>query len=181
MTREDTLRAAARLLSRNGGATMDEVARAAGISRATLHRQFTGREALVRALEELCLRECEQAIEAARPDEDSALEAVRRIVVETEPSAGLLSFLFTELTEEALHEGWQRIEDRIADVLRRGKESGEIRVDLSTTWLVDALLSLIATGAWAVQMGRLAGTDYRESVLGTLFTGIQGTGERNKP
>ncbi len=46
--REHVLRSAADLLTRKSTATMDEVAKAAGISRATLHRQFAGRDALVR-------------------------------------------------------------------------------------------------------------------------------------
>src|SRR5882762_10209535 len=88
--REQVLRAAAGLLMRKGAATMDEVARAAGISRATLNRQFAGREALVRALEELGIVECEGALAKARLDDGPAADAVRRLVRELEPSAGLL-------------------------------------------------------------------------------------------
>ncbi|WP_231634010.1 TetR/AcrR family transcriptional regulator, partial [Streptomyces clavuligerus] len=78
--RERVLRAAAALLARKSTATMDEVAKAAGIGRATLHRHFAGRDALVRALEEFGLRELEAAVEEARPDEGSAPEALRRLI-----------------------------------------------------------------------------------------------------
>ena len=54
--REQVLRTAAALLSRKATATMDEVAKSAGIGRATLHRHFAGREALVKALEGLGIR-----------------------------------------------------------------------------------------------------------------------------
>src|SRR5690349_9858841 len=92
--REHVLRTAAALLTRKSTATMDEVAKAAGISRATLHRHFAGRDALVRALEVLGIAECEAALDAARLDEGTAGEAVRRLVSEIRPAAGLLAFLY---------------------------------------------------------------------------------------
>ncbi len=85
--RTQVLRAAAALLTRKATATMDEVARAAGIGRATLHRQFAGRDALVRALEELGLQELEAALDAAAIDEGPEDEAVRRLVSAVEPVA----------------------------------------------------------------------------------------------
>ncbi|MEU6408227.1 TetR family transcriptional regulator [Microbispora sp. NPDC046933] len=42
--RDHVLRCAADLLSRKATATQDEIAKAAGISRATLHRHFAGRD-----------------------------------------------------------------------------------------------------------------------------------------
>lgn len=67
--RDHVLRTAAALLSRKATSTMDEVARAAGIGRATLHRHFAGRDALVRALEQLGIQEFEAALDRARLDE----------------------------------------------------------------------------------------------------------------
>lgn len=96
LDREQVLRSAAALLTRKSTATMDEVAKAAGIGRATLHRHFAGRDALVRALENLGIQEFEAALDAAALDEGGAPEALRRLVAAVEPSAGLLSFLVTE-------------------------------------------------------------------------------------
>src|SRR3954464_11878229 len=88
--RDHVLRSAAALLTRKSTATMDAVAKAAGISRATLHRHFAGRDALVRALESLGIAECEAALDAGRLDEGPAQEAVRRMVKALEGAAGLL-------------------------------------------------------------------------------------------
>lgn len=96
LDREQVLRSAAALLTRKSTATMDEVARAAGIGRATLHRHFAGRGALVGALEDLGIREFEAALDSAALDEGPADEALRRLVEAVEPSAGLLSFLVCE-------------------------------------------------------------------------------------
>ncbi|MEG3629496.1 TetR/AcrR family transcriptional regulator [Streptomyces poriticola] len=172
--RDHVLRTAAALLTRKSTATMDEVARAAGISRATLHRHFAGRDALVRALEALGLAECEAALAAARPDEGPAAEAVRRLVREIEPSAGLLAFLYSEnqlFEGEEQNDGWARLDARLAALFRRGQEDGEFRLDLTPVWLTEALYGLLASGAWAVAEGRVARNDFTHMIVELLLGG----------
>lgn len=172
--RDHVLRSAAALLTRKSTATMDEVAKAAGISRATLHRHFAGRDALVRALEALGIAECEAALDAARPDEGPASDAVRRLVREIEPAAALLAFLYTEnqlFEGEEQNAGWTRIDDRVSAVFRRGQESGEFRIDLSPAWLTEAVYGLLASGAWAVAEGRVARKDFTYMIAELLLGG----------
>ncbi|WP_225858798.1 TetR/AcrR family transcriptional regulator [Streptomyces albicerus] len=172
--REHVLRSAAALLTRKSTATMDEVAKAAGISRATLHRQFAGRDALVRALESLGIAECEAALDAARLDEGAASDAVRRLVREVEPAAGLLAFLYTEnqlFEGEEQHAGWERLDARISALFRRGQENGEFRIDLTPAWLTEALYGLIASGAWVVLTGKVARKDFPRMITELLLGG----------
>lgn len=171
--RDHVLRTAAALLTRKSTATMDEVARAAGISRATLHRHFAGRDALVRALESLGIAECEAALDAARLEEGPASEGVRRLRA-VEPSAALLAFLYTEnqLFEGGIQNaGWTRIDDRIAALFRRGQTAGEFRIDLTPAWLTEALYGLLASGAWAVSEGRVAAKDFTHMIVELLLGG----------
>ncbi|MGW7404417.1 TetR/AcrR family transcriptional regulator [Streptomyces sp. NPDC054833] len=172
--RDHVLRSAAALLTRKSTATMDEVARAAGISRATLHRHFAGRDALVRALEALGIAECEAALDEARPDEGPASEAVRRLVRAIEPAAGLLAFLYTEnqlFEGEEQNEGWARLDARVAALFRRGQAGGEFRIDLTPAWLTEALYGLMASGAWAVAEGRVAPKDFTHMITELLLGG----------
>lgn len=174
LDRDHVLRAAAALLTRKSTATMDEVAKAAGISRATLHRQFAGRDALVRALEALGIAECEAALDAARLDDGRAEDAVRRLVREAEPAAGLLAFLYTEnqlFEGEEQHAGWARIDDRITALFRRGQQSGEFRIDLTPAWLTEALFGLLASGVWLVQSGKGAPKDFTHMTVELLLGG----------
>lgn len=176
LDREQVLRSAAALLTRKSTATMDEVARAAGISRATLHRHFAGRDALVRALEALGIEECEAALDAARLDEGPAADAVHRLVREIEPSAGLLAFLYTEnqlFEGEQQNQGWTRIDERIADLFRRGQRTGEFRIDLTPAWLTEALYGLLASAAWAVSEGRVAPKDFTHMIVELLLGGAR--------
>ncbi|MFF1723111.1 TetR/AcrR family transcriptional regulator [Streptomyces sviceus] len=171
--RDHVLRSAAALLTRKSTATMDEVAKAAGISRATLHRHFAGRDALVRALEEHGIAECEAALDAARLDEGPASDAVRRLVREIEPVAGLLAFLYgeNELWEDGGGDSWSRLDLRIASVFVRGQQNGEFRIDLSPVWLTEALYGLVASCAWAAQAGRVAPKDFAHMITELLLGG----------
>lgn len=174
LDRDHVLRSAAALLTRKSTATMDEVAKAAGISRATLHRHFAGRDALVRALEALGIAECEAAVDRARLDEGSASEAVRRLVREIQPAAGLLAFLYGEsqLWEgDRQNDGWLSLDTRIGAVFQRGQQSGEFRIDLTPVWLTEALYGLIASCAWASLDGRVASRDFPTMVAELLLGG----------
>ncbi|MFJ8587002.1 TetR/AcrR family transcriptional regulator [Streptomyces sp. NPDC093595] len=179
--REQVLRTAAALLSRKATATMDEVARAAGIGRATLHRHFAGRDALVRALESLGIQEFEAAIDRARFDDGTAEEALRRLIAGVEPVAGLLAFLVTEnqlFEGDQMNEGWARLDARVAALFRRGQEEGDFRIDLSPAWLTEALYGLVGTCAWAVQDGRVAGKDFQYMIAELLLGGARRSVDR---
>lgn len=172
--RDHVLRSAAALLTRRSTATMDEVARAAGISRATLHRHFAGRDALVRALEALGIEECDAALDRARLDEGPAQDALRRFVREIEPAAGLLAFLYTEnqlFEGEEQNAGWSRLDERVSALFRRGRLSGEFRVDLTPAWLTEALFGLLASGVWVVQSGKGAPRDFHHMIVELLLGG----------
>ncbi|MEU8527137.1 MULTISPECIES: TetR/AcrR family transcriptional regulator [Streptomyces] len=174
--RTQVLRAAAVLLARKATATMDEVARAAGIGRATLHRHFAGRDALIRALEEMGIDELEAAHDSAALDEGPADEAVRRLIAAVEPVAPLLSFLVTEnqlFEGEGQNEGWARLDARVAALFRRGQEEGVFRIDLTPAWLTEALYGLIGSGAWAVLDGRVAAKDYQYMIAELLLGGAR--------
>ncbi|WP_232839117.1 TetR/AcrR family transcriptional regulator [Streptomyces triticisoli] len=182
--RDHVLRSAAALLTHKATATLDEVARAAGISRATLHRHFAGREALVRALEALGIEECEAALDAARLEDGPAADAVRRLVRELEPAAGLLSFLYTEnqlFEGEEQNEGWARLDERISALFRRGQLSGEFRIDLTPAWLTEALFGLIASGAYVVLSGRVAPKDFHHMIAELMLGGALRTESAEEP
>ncbi|MFJ8077811.1 TetR/AcrR family transcriptional regulator [Streptomyces sp. NPDC096176] len=176
MDRDHVLRAAAALLARKSTATMDEVARAAGIGRATLHRHFAGRDALVRALEQLGIQEFEAALDRARLEEGGSDDGLRRLIAETEPSAHLLAFLYTEnqlFEGDEVNEGWARLDARVCDLFRRGQEQGEFRIDLTPAWLTEALYALIGSCAWAVMDGRVAQKDFQYMTAELLLGGAQ--------
>ncbi|GFH36945.1 helix-turn-helix transcriptional regulator [Streptomyces pacificus] len=175
------LRAAAALLARKSTATMDEVARAAGIGRATLHRHFAGREALVKALEAFGLEEFEAAVDRAAIESGPAGDALRRLIAEMEPAAELLAFLVTEnqlFEGDQVDEGWARLDARVSALFRRGQEQGDFRIDLSPIWLTEALYGLIGTCAWTVMDGRVAKNEFQYMITELLLGGARRSVEK---
>ncbi|MDJ0345024.1 TetR/AcrR family transcriptional regulator [Streptomyces sp. H10-C2] len=173
--REQVLRDAADLLTRRATASMDDIAKAAGISRATLHRHFPGRDALVRALGLLGIAQMDERLDAARIEEGDPVEAVRRLIDEAMPVSGFLAFLYGEnqlydLPE--VNEGWARVDERVSALFRRGQEQGLFRYDLTPTWLGEALYALIAASGWCVQDGRMARNDAARMVSELMLGGM---------
>ncbi|MCQ8833959.1 TetR/AcrR family transcriptional regulator [Streptomyces malaysiensis] len=174
LDRNDVLHEAAALLTRRATASMDDIAKAAGISRATLHRHFAGRDALIRALEELGIERFEAALDTARIEEGDAVEALRRLVAALQPVSGFLAFLYSEsqlFEGEEVNAGWARLDARLTALFRRGQEQGNLRIDLTPVWLTEALYGLVASAAWSVHDGRLAAKDMEYMVLELLLGG----------
>lgn len=173
--REQVLRAAAALLTRRATASMDEIAKAAGVSRATLHRHFPGRDALVLALGTMGVAQMLERLDAARIEEGDPVEAVRRLIGEAIPVSGFLAFLYGEnhiYDAPEVNEGWELIGDRVGALFRRGQEAGLFRYDLTPSWLCEALYALVAASAWSVQDGTMAPRDAGRMVGELLLGGM---------
>src|SRR3712207_4957113 len=81
-------------LAAHPAAGMDELAAAAGVTRATLFRRFASREALVVAASEEATARFVAVLDEARPEEGSAVEALTRLargVASLAPTHGLLA------------------------------------------------------------------------------------------
>ncbi|QDP99027.1 helix-turn-helix transcriptional regulator [Microlunatus elymi] len=155
---------------------MDEMAKSAGISRATLHRQFAGRDGLVVELEELGIREVEAALDAAELEDGKASEALRRLADRIQPSAGLLAFLMSQaqLFEGGnTNPGWDRIDQRITALFRRGQEDGEFRIDQQPAWLAEAIYGLVSAAVWSIQAGLAGQAQFQTMIVDLLLDGVR--------
>jgi AcrR family transcriptional regulator len=73
------LEAAERVLAEDTGASMEQIAEAAGLTRITVHRRFANRQALLEALAVSAKQQLIDAIDEARPDSAPALVALYRV------------------------------------------------------------------------------------------------------
>ena len=170
------LSSAARLLALRPGASMEEVAATAGISRATLFRRFPSRAALVSALSERALSAYVDAVERARPEHGPAPEALRRVMGELSrlaPVHGLLVLQpFDEHVERGLIDRARNGDERLIGLVRRGQASGDFRVDLPADWVLTTITWLVVGAADGLRLGVVAPAQVEhlvtETVLGSL-------------
>ncbi|NIZ91944.1 TetR/AcrR family transcriptional regulator [Kineococcus rubinsiae] len=164
--------AAARHLALAPAASMQELAEAAGVSRATLFRRFPSRTALVA---ELCGAAAEayvRAVEGAAPGSGNPREALARVVAalgRLAAVAGLLGLQpLQEHVEAALLARTAQTEDSLRRLARRGQESGDFRVEVDPEWFVSMLTWLLVGAADSVRLGRLTAAAAQRHVAATI-------------
>jgi len=184
MNREHLLRAAADFVSRRPTATQDEIAAAVGVSRATLHRHFAGREALLEALDQLAIAELRDALEKSGWQDTSPVEGLRRLVEACEPVAGYVALLHAR-TESAegrqCRAGWHEINTAIEEFFLRGQRAGVFRPDVTAAWLTEAFYSLVCGAGWSIQVGRAASRDFTSMITELLMHGVRAAARGNLP
>jgi TetR/AcrR family transcriptional repressor of mexCD-oprJ operon len=124
-------------------ASMNEVAEAAGVARATVYRYFPNREALLEALAQTALQDVDRRLASASIDTVSPDEGVTRAV----RALVDMGSLFVVLARERQRPGGERLERGLVEPLRRlverGQASGDIRDDIPPARLVESLIGLI--------------------------------------
>lgn len=174
-TRRVLVDTAARLLVKDRGASLGEIAAAAGVGRTTLHRYFAGRDDLVVAVALDALDRAEAAVEASVPGEGAVAEAFLRAAQALIPIAPQLEFLLTEASLSDETEVRRRGDEVIAPLLalaERGRHDGLVRHDVTADWVVDAFLALLLAAWDGIDDGRLAPKLAPRLVTDTLLGGV---------
>src|SRR5690606_33409501 len=138
-TRQAILDAAVSVLARDQAAPLAEVAKAAGVSRTTLHRHFADRAELLAA----AIAEANDVIAAAITNADmshgDAREALRRLVAGLIEAGDHIVFLFysyasTDDDQDDAERG-DADDQAVIDLIRRGQSEGVITGDLDAKWI----------------------------------------------
>ena len=166
--------AAIRLFSVNAEATMSEVARAAGVGRATLHRHFRTRTDLLRAIGGRCIEEMDAAVLAADAADEPAVSRLRAMLQAVIPLGDRYAFLRLEATEdEVLRAGYQAQLEWTTALVEALKTEGAIAHDVPTRWVVAQIDQLIWTAWTAVSAWQLPVDDAVTLALRTLLSGLK--------
>lgn len=180
MTRSDAernrrvlLNAAAEALAENPGASMAQVAQAAGLARATVYRHFRTRQDLLEAMRAEALVSAAEAIVGSRLDEGDPLDALRRAVEALTSHGARFRALLVEGAEQDPTFLRERAEvlAPLHEVVRRGQKARSIRPELPAQWVVTAMAALLAAGVRTLA----GGMDHRTAanlIFETLTDGI---------
>lgn len=180
--RTHVLSAAQRVLNTDASASMGAVAEAAGISRATLHRHFDSREALLvelgtRSLDQWERRLDDADLEAVAASGDAArlratLEALILGYVDDSDQFGFALTDQVILANAELVARTKTLEDRESVLIAAAQHAGVLRADLPLRWFGAAIYGLLVAAREAVRIGDVARRDAGRLVLSTLLTGV---------
>lgn len=166
--------AAVALLTKDAGASLGEIAAAAGVGRTTVHRHFPTRESLLVALGVDAIQRVSQAIGRARPDEGPVPDAIARVVDSVLPLADDLRFL--DLGPELwvlpeLAKAWFPLEQTIDAVVVRGQREGSLRPELPVALVADLLVGAVWCVGESVAQGRVARADAAKGLVSVVLHG----------
>ena len=168
--------AAARHLALAPAASMQDLAQAAGVSRATLFRRFPSRAALVAELCQAAVHAYVAAVEEAATAQGPPPQALDRLVEalgRLAPVVGLLGLQpLADHVEAALLAQTAHTEEEVRRLVRRGQESGDFRVDVDPEWVLTMLMWLMVGAADGVRLGRLTTDAAQRHLAATLASAL---------
>ncbi len=157
-------------------ASMNDVAEAAGVARATVYRYFPNREALLDELAQAAVSDVDARLTSARIDEVAPEEGIARAVrvfVEVGES-------FVLLARERVRSEPERFEGKLSQPVRqlfeRGQASGEIRDDIASARLTESLIGLIV--GMLTSTPALGKEDMAATITGLFLDGARARGPR---
>jgi AcrR family transcriptional regulator len=171
------LEAAAAVFAEQGAqARLADVAAAAGVGPATLYRYFSDREALLSALFEYALHETSESLVAADLDNVPVREGIARAaraLVAMHNKYSVLSRMVDQVDKEKVD---QCLREPIVALLRRGRDEGTLRTDLSEDETVAVLAALLQAATQLAIQGH-AGVERAATLATSMF--LDGTACRD--
>lgn len=151
------LDAAFRVLAERPDASVDEIARAAGVSRQTVYAHFPSRDALIDAVTERAGAELTALFEGLELDQAPPARALSRLLEAGWQVAARYPFLWLQPAVEPGKDAERHapVLDRMLDIVRRGQASGDFDASVPAHWLISACLALGRATEDEVKAGRM--------------------------
>src|SRR5262245_47571991 len=132
------LDAALEALASDPDSSMSEIARRAGVVRATIYVHFPTRTALLNAVMEHAVAMVVEAMKSAEPERGEPVEALERVLRATWRELanfhGLLALNTARLSAEELHRRHVPMLDQLEPLIERGQKANVFRRDLPVSW-----------------------------------------------
>jgi TetR/AcrR family transcriptional regulator, mexCD-oprJ operon repressor len=174
------LAAALDALAGDPDVSMAEIARRAGVVRATIYVHFPTRESLLDAVMERAVADVARAMTDAEPQRGEPKEALERVLRATWKELGrfhaLLAINIGRLSVEELHRRHLPMTTLLVPLIERGQKTGVFRSDLPVAWDVAVIRSIVHTASAELKSGRISAADVEPVMLETVLAAIGGPG-----
>lgn len=172
--REAIIEAGFTVLNRDPSASLAQVAELAGVGRATLHRHFSSRKALIHALAEIAITEMDEVVEAASADVKSYGEALRVSLEVLIPLGNRYGFLASDAIEyaPALQKEYARQQRETEEMVEGAKREELFDRAVPTAWIVQAFDYLLMAAWESVRAGDVTQAQAADLAWQTLTCGL---------
>jgi AcrR family transcriptional regulator len=175
---ERILDAAVDALTDDLDASMTDIARRAGVVRATVYVHYPTREALLEAVTERAFTEVSTVIAAAEPDRGEPEAALRRVIAETWRTLGryhaLVAISVGTQPAEQLHRRHEAVLMPLIPLVERGQADGVFRGDVPPGWHLAMTVALIHAASNEVRAERIPDEKAEAAVIATVLGAITG-------
>jgi AcrR family transcriptional regulator len=171
--------AALEALASDPDASMAEIARRAGVVRATVYMHFPTRESLLDAVMERSTGLVAEAIRSAEPSRGEPTEALERVLLATWKQLSdfhsVLAINISRLSAKELRRRHLPVTTQFMPLLERGQAEGIFRSDVSAQWLIAVLRAIVHVASTELQAGRLSHAEVEQTMLTTALAAISPT------
>jgi AcrR family transcriptional regulator len=170
------LDAALEALASDPDSSMAEIARRAGVVRATIYVHFPTRTDLLDAVMEHAVAQVAEATRAAEPARGEPVEALERVLRATWRQLahfqGLLALNTARLSAEELRRRHLPVLDQLEPLIVRGQEAGVFRRDLPVAWHLAVIRAIVHTASHESRGGRIPENEAEAAMLTTALNAI---------
>jgi AcrR family transcriptional regulator len=170
------LDAALEALASDPDSSMSEIARRAGVVRATIYVHFPTRTALLDAVMDHAVAQVAEATRAAEPSRGEPVEALERVLRATWRELArfqaLLALNTARLSAEELRRRHLPVLDQLEPLIARGQQQGVFRSDLPVAWHLAVVRAIVHAASHESRNGRLPESEAEAAMLTTALGAV---------